>query len=301
VGENGQRLGFEPDPGTAPVIREAFELRASGGSWAQVQKLIADGTGELRPVKSITKMLENRAYLGELRSGEAVNPTAHEPLVDDALFRRVQATRVKGKRAPRVAPGFLTGVVRCAGCGNRMVQDFNISRQGKRVDTYRCNSIGTCPAPAAINKTRIDPWVSAAVFEHYWDAYEKGVTPEDRTAEYEDRVRAAQGALAEVEALRGSVTPAAWAKALSAAEETLDAAQAELAAYTPEAAAPDRRILQAWATEQGWEGRSASAEQLRELTLRAVERVTVSKAPAKGTRLPVEQRAVITWRAHEKP
>jgi DNA invertase Pin-like site-specific DNA recombinase len=89
VGENGQRLGFEPDPEAAPVIREAFELRAKGGSWSQVTALIKERTGKARPVKSISKMLENRVYLGELRSGAAVNTHAHEPLVDDALYRRV--------------------------------------------------------------------------------------------------------------------------------------------------------------------------------------------------------------------
>jgi DNA invertase Pin-like site-specific DNA recombinase len=74
-----------------------------------------------------------------------VNPAAHEPLVDVALF---EAAQLDHPRPPRgIHPGaLLAGLVRCAGCQRRMTPNNN---KGKGERIYRChprNARGRCQA-----------------------------------------------------------------------------------------------------------------------------------------------------------
>src|SRR5207245_5451448 len=84
------------DPKVAPVIREMYELRASGGSWSECAQLlerheIRNHVGTVHwPHRSIQKLVRNRTYLGEAFHGEFVNPEAHEAIVDPPLWRAAQ-------------------------------------------------------------------------------------------------------------------------------------------------------------------------------------------------------------------
>jgi len=60
-------------------------------------------------------MLRNRVYLGEARSGDIVNRTAHEPIVDPATFAAAQVSR-GGLRPAAGHVRLLAGVVRCGSC-----------------------------------------------------------------------------------------------------------------------------------------------------------------------------------------
>ena len=51
---------------------------------------------------SVGPILRNRVYLGEVRSGRFVNPAAHEPIVDNALWQAAQTSkRSRSRRQAR--------------------------------------------------------------------------------------------------------------------------------------------------------------------------------------------------------
>jgi site-specific DNA recombinase len=106
---------LEPDEHADEVV-QAFRDRAGGKPMVQ----IAENLG-LTP-SGTRQLLRNRVYLGELRVGDHVNPTAHPPLISDddfAAAQSAQSTRPP-RRADRGAPALLAGLVRCCGCGHVM-------------------------------------------------------------------------------------------------------------------------------------------------------------------------------------
>jgi hypothetical protein len=266
-------------------VRAAFEARAKGGSWTQVAAILTDGTGKRWSLKATEKLTRNRSYLGELSWGGHTNFDPERAIVDNALFERVQRQRKNGTRHKRRAPGMLTGVAVCAGCGHRMTQDRNA-----RTEFYRCSaSHGVCDERANITHRIIEPWVAAQVIDFYLGAFERTDTPDDRTSELEAAIQAAETAFTEVEELRGQISPAAYAKGISAAEEALDTARDALAAYTPEAELPPRAIL-VRLKETADRDEAEAREELRELIARAVDKVEVHRG-----RGPVETRVSVYW------
>lgn len=105
-----RRLRLGPD---APKVRAAFRRRAQGGSWRQVGALLGYGHSGAR------RVVANRVYLGEVRIGEWVNPAAHRPLLERALWEAAQIAHPAPPR--RGGTGWLLGgLVRCAGCQRTM-------------------------------------------------------------------------------------------------------------------------------------------------------------------------------------
>lgn len=156
--------GLEPDPGSAPLVAEAFRMRLGGASWPRVGEHLGRG------VSGAMKVLANRVYLGEIRlrvDGElVVNATAHEPLVDRATFEAVN--RIRGARPARGKGevALLAGVARCAHCSRAMTRDVSGSRGGS---VYRCQPLsarGRCPSPAIMAEGKLDEHVLAGVLPH---------------------------------------------------------------------------------------------------------------------------------------
>lgn len=147
---------LEPDPKTAPVIRELFERRAAGQGPSQLAdflqgRSIKTSQGSAYWSKpSIAHVIASRVYLGELSYGRDrryVNPHAHESIVDLATWTAAQHPNGEHLRRPRRGGYLLTGLLRCAACGYVM-QGTRTSR-GKRI--YRCirrHAGGTCSQPA---------------------------------------------------------------------------------------------------------------------------------------------------------
>jgi DNA invertase Pin-like site-specific DNA recombinase len=145
-----------PDTRRRSVVR-AFVARAAGAPWRSVGQILGRGPSGAR------KVITNRVYLGELRLGEWVNPSAHEPLVGRDLW---EAAQIPHPRPPRAhhPPALLRGVVRCAGCRRTMSPDSAPTQRN-----YRCKkhfARGQCPAPAAIGFSVIDPYVEDLVLSH---------------------------------------------------------------------------------------------------------------------------------------
>lgn len=162
---NRTRVGYiqrqdrrlEPDPATAPIVKEVFERRAAGegptalGQFLEEHGVLTSQGSSTWTKQAVADLLSSRVYLGELSYGRDrryVNPSAHEPLVDLATWMAAQHPRGRRLQPPRGGGGYsLTGILRCQACGYAM-QGTTTSR-GRRM--YRCvrrHAGGVCPNPA---------------------------------------------------------------------------------------------------------------------------------------------------------
>ncbi len=219
-----------PDPVFGPVVTEAFRMRADGGNFGQVARYLTEQALPTRNGKtdwqatSVRKLISNKAYLGIATFGDIVNDDAHPALTDEITFRR--ANRKEARMAPDRKDGKLlgSGLCRCGTCGAGMV--YGSSKAGDKTYTFlRCRSgRHVCPQGASIMAHALETWAirEAASKQSTWFAGQQT----DEAETLRQAVVDAEGDLAEVEALKGTVKPAAYAVALSDAQETLETAQA---------------------------------------------------------------------------
>lgn len=132
------------DPDRAPLVRQAFELYASGRHSLRslVEEMTRRGLRNLigRPLakSSLEDLLGNPFYCGIIRIKRtgAVYQGVHEPIVSIRIFERVQEIRAgkAGKKVTRHNHTF-GGLFRCALCTGPMIPE----RQKGHV-YYRCQS-----------------------------------------------------------------------------------------------------------------------------------------------------------------
>ena len=131
-----------PDEARAPVLRRLFELYATGqhsnrtlAAWLN-ERGYRTTRGALFCADTVRDMLGNAAYCGYV-SGHRDKTKAirgrHQPLIDEALFDRVQdlrrqrsTTQNPGRPSPRY---LLRGLARCERCDGRM-QGTAVGRKG---------------------------------------------------------------------------------------------------------------------------------------------------------------------------
>lgn len=160
----GEDRRLYPDPEIAPVVHEAFAMKAEGATIREIRALLA-AHGIRRSYHGVQALLGSRVVLGELHFGKLSNVGAHEPIVERELWERVQATRRKRGPAPR-SDRLLArlGVLRCASCGSRMVVGTQ-TQNGRRYHFYRCPVPGDCPASVTIGAEIVEGWVIERVHE----------------------------------------------------------------------------------------------------------------------------------------
>jgi site-specific DNA recombinase len=176
-------LGYDPDgkgglrvvEGEVAIVQEAFGLFTKLQSTREVAKALNNrgyrtkrfksrrkgmtGGGEFVQ-NSVSTMLKNRVYLGEVRNKGAWYPGRHVGVIDSVVFTRVQEamkSNAKGAKNPRKRvqplPYLLTGLIRCGSCSNEdgsrksMTTWTTRGRGGKRYRYYRCTSLGKKPSP----------------------------------------------------------------------------------------------------------------------------------------------------------
>lgn len=154
----GKRIGIEVEETKAVVVRELFARRVAGAGPTELAQLLEDaGIETSMGAKAWSKqavygLLRNRIYLGEIRQGEHVNPSALPPIVDRATWEAAQSGRSAARPGRRVVADttyLLTGLARCASCGYAM----QATRHSRGDRLYRCtvkHSSGRCPEPARI-------------------------------------------------------------------------------------------------------------------------------------------------------
>jgi len=172
--KKGKDRRLEPDPTTAPIVRQVFEQRAEGegpaelGRFLQASEVRTSQGSRTWTKQAVYNLLANRIYLGELSYGRDrryVNPTSHEPIVDLATWQAAQHPNGRKLTPPRseASTSLLSGLLRCAAC--RYCMQATTTSRGKRI--YRCtrtHSGGVCPAPARIAADQIE----AVALDAYW-------------------------------------------------------------------------------------------------------------------------------------
>lgn len=138
----------EHDPKHKRAAVEAFKRRDRGASIDEVRQYLAE-RGIERSFHGVQQMLHNRLYLGEIHFGALVNERAFPPLIEHALFERVQRRSVpRGRRAKSERLLARLGVLRCETCGSRMVVGTS-NNSGYHL--YRCPPNGDCPQRVTIS------------------------------------------------------------------------------------------------------------------------------------------------------
>lgn len=143
--------GVEIDPVAAPVVREAFRLRADGATIAAVRDFLASN-GIKRSYHGTTTLLSSRLLVGEIVFGDLRGEVPS--VVDAEVWHRAQAMRVPRGRKPK-SDRLLArlGVLRCASCGARMV--VGTVRDGS-YPFYRCPPTGNCQNRPTISARLIE-------------------------------------------------------------------------------------------------------------------------------------------------
>ena len=301
---------LEPDPAAAPVIAELFRRRAGGEGWTALANFLTE-SGVVGPYSAnrwtptaVQKLVRNRAYLGEARSGRHVNPNAHEPLVDRVVW---EAANVNGHVSPSSGNGgaLLAGLARCQGCRYVLKADTMKSRDGSRLALYRCRRHhpgGVCSAPATVMARLLDPYVEEAFLAALGadgplaeavastrDVEEAARRVEDADHELrlfrdEPRILAALGAERFAEGLE------IRAKALDEANRAL--ADARRRSSLPFGDLTPGDLQAAWPT--------LSVEERRALISAALDAVVVRAVRGSGRAVPLEERVLLVW-AGEAP
>jgi site-specific DNA recombinase len=295
---------LEHDPAAVAVIRELFRRRARDEGWTALARFL-DGSGVRGPYDNnlwtpgaVAKIIRNRVYLGEARSGEYVNPDAHEPLVTRAEFEAAQGDRTVA--TPRNGDGLLlAGLVRCAGCRYVVKPDTMKDRDGSRLGLYRCrgrHAAGKCPAPATIMARLLDPYVEAQFLA--------AVGPDGPLAEAAEATKAieeAVEAVTEAERELDEYLAADLAFVVGAAkfragtevrQQALDTARAELVVARQGSAflgdLTPGSMLEAWP--------SLSVSEKRHLLAATVDAVFIRAVRGSGRAIPPQERTRIFWR-----
>jgi DNA invertase Pin-like site-specific DNA recombinase len=142
-----EALHYEIEPVGAKVVREIFQMYADGHTAAAVvEHCVKMGykTALGRPFtrNSITPIIRNEKYIGVYRCNDIVIPDAVPPIIDKALFEKVQsmikhnyATRVRGKAKMDY---LLTTKLFCGHCGSPMLGESGTGRNGTTYHYYKC-------------------------------------------------------------------------------------------------------------------------------------------------------------------
>lgn len=165
-----------PEPSEAEVVRKMFDLFIEHPSRAAVrQQLRALGiknrVGKPWSDTSIEQILRSRLYLGQIRAAETWLPGTHPPILDLALFERVQALTPTKRRIQHhmERPYPLAGVLVCGSCGSQMTPHYVMKKNQIRVPYYRCTATfkqsWTACTVKHVNADKVEAWVASLLEE----------------------------------------------------------------------------------------------------------------------------------------
>lgn len=89
---------FQIDENTAPVVREIFEMYASGKTVTEIitmmnERHVVTSRGSAFNKNSLRKMLQNKRYIGVYTYKDTEIPDGMPRIIDDDLFYKVQVRR----------------------------------------------------------------------------------------------------------------------------------------------------------------------------------------------------------------
>lgn len=139
-----------PDPDRFLLVRRIFDLALTGAyslndivkqtmSWGLTTRQCKRRGGKFLSVSMVHRMLTNPFYCGVIIWHGQSYPGAHEPMVTQAEFDRVQAhLRRPMKAVPKKYIFPFTGFVRCADCGSAITAEHKTNRYGSQYVYYHC-------------------------------------------------------------------------------------------------------------------------------------------------------------------
>jgi len=153
-GEISRRI-IIPDEVTAPLVKEAFNLYATGNyngfelNDMMYEKGLRTKRGKKIHPSIFYDMLSNPLYVGELHWGEIhLKQAKHEPLIDRATFDRVQSVLAAHNHyATRKRKHFflLRGLIRCAEHKlKRYTAEWHKKISGLKFSYYHCTNKNGC-------------------------------------------------------------------------------------------------------------------------------------------------------------
>lgn len=157
VGGSALCLGYQLSPERkyeinekeAAIVRDIFKLYDSGWTFIKIVNYLNDlgcKTKTKHPFKpnSLKGIIRNRKYIGEFRYGDMVIENTFPPIVDSALFERVQEKlemnrRSRGRHKAK-EEYLLTTKLICGRCGAYLVGDSGTSKSGTIHRYYTCSN-----------------------------------------------------------------------------------------------------------------------------------------------------------------
>lgn len=284
----------------ARTIEEAYAMAARGETYSRIaeyltaQRLPIGGRRSLWEPNRVRRLLSNRVYLGEARSGRGiVNQHAHEALVDEETFLLAQREKPMPELTAKV-DNLLAGLCRCASCTYAMRSQ---KARGDVIAVYRCRTTsvnGRCPQPTTISQQRLEDYVLQAFLEHV-NALAVA-TDEPPTEEAElvqaalDAERSYRHALTDTE-LRGRIGDDDHALMVASLHDSWQEASTMIPQRrrAPAIATSDLSAFVADLRERG------EVSDLRRLVASAVQAVFVQPAASRSHNLPIEDRVRIVW------
>jgi DNA invertase Pin-like site-specific DNA recombinase len=298
-----------PDPVSGPIVADAFAMAARGESYSRIAERLTEnnvpiagnGRSVWQPYR-IKRLLANRVYLGEARSGDGIaNTEAHEPLVDAATWTLAQRQPSTEQRPSGRAVSLLAGICRCAACSHAMRSQ---PARGKTIATYRCSTTsvhGRCPSPSSVSLSRLDDYVLEQFLAHTGELRLRQIATPD------DAIDAFAAAAAEAEeSYREALTNIDLRQRIGASDHdrmvaALHEAWQQALAAIPQAPVSraetfaDVDIAELVAELQ----RRADIASLRELLASEIQAVFVRPAASRARNRPIEDRVRIVWRDEE--
>jgi DNA invertase Pin-like site-specific DNA recombinase len=288
------------DPTAAPVVRQAFEMRAREVSTQQIADHIADELGRGFTKSGARAMLRNRVYLGEARAAKTVvNPKAHKPIVTEELFAAAQRD---AKYTPRVntwaSQSALSGLITCAACGNRLhVVDSGVGKA-----SYVCrgrSSNGRCTERAVGQVRLVDEHVIGLLAEMEEDVLSGAASAEHAYLEAKEAVTKAEAELERFSdpTLSTDLGMTLWRRGIEKAAKNVEAARRALWDLDDPGLPEDAKIVELDGKKHIYTvwGDDPAAD--RRTLRRYVSSVTLTKAdPARRRWQPIAERVTVAWR-----
>ena len=139
---------FAIEPAGAAIVREAFELYASGLNVREITEAfnargLKTSRGAAFNKNSLRVMLKNEAYIGVYKYGKVRIEGGVPQIVDKELFDRVQERIAQIARAPASSWSdvdyLLTGKLYCGHCGHPMIGESGTGKSGRKYNYYTCS------------------------------------------------------------------------------------------------------------------------------------------------------------------
>lgn len=154
----GELTGQEPDPETAPVVREIITRVARAESIRSIyadlnQRGVASPKGSRWGPATTKDIVRHVEYIGMRRHRDNLYRATWEPIVDEVTWHAANRVLDDPARRAHIRPGaaryLLSGIVTCVNCGGRIGVSLAQAYAGPR---YVCRDCGTTAAIADLDE-----------------------------------------------------------------------------------------------------------------------------------------------------